>query len=290
MFNDLVGQAGVYLPLKGRFESSFRVSETESSRKSGNRSIAVCPFGTMIAVANVNDHSVSAYQLPAATLCFASGQGEPSDTPGAFNWPARVVYTSTGNLLVAERVNKRVTEFGARQNVLRLIGVGVIRDPILSMDASDSVIVVACQSTEDHILLFDYTSGSLVHSFSMEISGVLASKSVRITPDHQHIVSADVSSNSILVYSVEGAFVKAFGGGILDSPQDVVFTDFGDVVVADCNHNRVCVFSGTTFELLTTWGREGTLDGCFNKPSALAFFAGSLYVADYYSNRVQVFS
>jgi DNA-binding beta-propeller fold protein YncE len=280
-------QAGVYLPLKGRSEAMFRLPAALSS---GNRSIAVSPLGTMLVVANVDNHSVSAYELPSGAFCFESGQGGPSKDPAAFNWPARVVYTKSGNLLVAERMNKRVQEFGPTHSVLRLIGVDVIPEPILSMDASESLIVVACQSQGDSVLLFDYSSGSLVHTFSLNISGALACKSVRISPDHQHILTVDLSSNGILVYSLEGDFVMSFGGKVLDAPQDLVVTDFGDIVVADCNHNRICVFSGTTLELLSSWGHEGVGLGCFMKPTALAFFGGRLYVADYFSDRIQVFT
>ena len=71
--------------------------------------------------------------------------------------------------------------------------------------------------------------------------------------------------------------------------KDVVLSSSYEYVVADHNNHRVCVFSADGSQLVRSWGTEGTGDGQFSMPTALAVAGSHLYVLDMNSGRVQVF-
>ena len=82
--------------------------------------------------------------------------------------------------------------------------------------------------------------------------------------------------------------MKCIGVGVLESDVDVECVG-EHVIVADCYNDRVCVFSLSSGELVRTFGSEGTADGQFNYPNALAVVNSRLYVLDERNPRVQVF-
>ncbi len=65
----------------------------------------------------------------------------------------------------------------------------------------------------------------------------------------------------------------------------------GELVVADPEKGRVCVFALESGELTREWGVVGQNDGEFQEPSTLAASGVHLYVMDGLgtSNRIQVF-
>ena len=87
-----------------------------------------------------------------------------------------------------------------------------------------------------------------------------------------------------------GAFVEFYcEGRMSDGPKDVEIAPSGEVIVADPRAHRVCVFSANGHTLLRTWGTEGTADGQFKEPTALALVGNKLFVLDRLSACVQVF-
>jgi hypothetical protein len=84
--------------------------------------------------------------------------------------------------------------------------------------------------------------------------------------------------------------VKHIGTGVVGLyHNDVQFALNGELLVADYSNHRVCVFSADGDTLLRTWGTQGTADGQFQNPTALALADSKLFVLDYGSARVQVF-
>ncbi len=63
----------------------------------------------------------------------------------------------------------------------------------------------------------------------------------------------------------------------------------GELLVADYDNHRVCVFRADGDTLLRTWGTRGTADGQFKYPTALALVDTKLLVLECDSARVQVF-
>ncbi len=88
----------------------------------------------------------------------------------------------------------------------------------------------------------------------------------------------------------DGGFVKYIGAGVVaDGRKDVQFAPNGELLVADCDNHRVCVFNADDDTLLRTWGTHSFADGQFVFPTALALVDFKLFVLDYRSSRVQVF-
>ncbi len=88
-----------------------------------------------------------------------------------------------------------------------------------------------------------------------------------------------------------GDFVKHIGADVVsDGRKDVQFAPNGELIVADFNNHRVCVFSANGDTLLRTWGtRDSYVLGQFEYPTALALVDSKLFVLERGSRRVQVF-
>ncbi len=76
----------------------------------------------------------------------------------------------------------------------------------------------------------------------------------------------------------------------LSFPTGVSLDAAGSVYVADCDNNRIEVFTSDGV-FLASWGSLGSDQGQFNKPTSVAIGPdGNVYVADYGNSRVQVFT
>jgi len=216
--------------------------------------------------------------------------------PGQFNQPSKLCITPRDTLLVADRGNQRVQEVTFSGVHIRDIGVGVFRGDIWGIACNEQHIAVTkfgSSTLPNRILVFNYSTGELLRQFAALGRGdgqIGLSSGVRFTPDNQHIIVADTYYNRRLsMFTVDGVFVKHIGMGVLRAGWcDVDFTADGRIIVADCGNNRVCIFAADGAMTLS-WGTEGTSDGQFKYPTALAVSGDKLYVLDANSARVQVF-
>ncbi len=87
----------------------------------------------------------------------------------------------------------------------------------------------------------------------------------------------------------DGGFVKHVCACMTAQCSDVQFAPNGELLVADRSNHRVCVFSTDGDTLLLTWGTNGSADGQFKFPAALALVDSKLFVLDGSGPRVQVF-
>ena len=136
------------------------------------------------------------------------------------------------------------------------------------------------------ICLLTYPAGVSLRSFG-QIQIGLRAEGMRFTANGCFLVVAEHTNRRVLVFTVGGEFVRHIGAGVLaDGFKDIELDGNVDIIVADCNNHRVCVFpfDGSAMK---TWGTYGTADGQFNMPAALALVGGRLYVLD--KTRVQVF-
>ncbi len=79
------------------------------------------------------------------------------------------------------------------------------------------------------------------------------------------------------------------GIGIFAYPRGVATDTVGNVYVADTGNNRIQRVTADG-NLLTDWGRDGSLKGDFLNPSAVAIDSiGNVYVADSDNHRIQLF-
>lgn len=182
---------------------------------------------------------------------------------------------------------------------VRTIGASVILGTICGLAANTDMIVVGVWDRSSpaggkQVLMFDFVSGDLLRSFGVkgtaegQLHGIVG---IRFTPDDRHIILAETDGNRLSLFTLTGDFVRCIGVGTLSAPWDVDFATNGDILVADSSNHRICVFSPDGSTLLRAFGSEGSSEpGTFKHPIALAMHAGQLYVLDWKSARVQVFS
>lgn len=176
---------------------------------------------------------------------------------------------------------------------VRLIGAAVIDCKALSVAASGERIAVGTSRDTNQVFVFALDSGALLYTFGPKGLGegqLCRSRSMRFTPDGAHIIIAENFNYRLSVFKMCGEFVRWIGVDSLEWPNDVDFAPNGDILVADHDHDRVCMFSSDGSTLIRTFGSEGAGPGEFIYPIGLALHSGLLYVLDEGTARVQVFS
>jgi hypothetical protein len=202
----------------------------------------------------------------------------------------KMCFTPTGNLLVCDydRVHELTGIGEADPEHLRFI----LADSPMSIAATVDMLAVSLADCEIQIL--SYATGALIRSIVTSGTGLGifggSCSGVCFTPDGQCIVAADSDDPVMSMFRVvDGSFVKNIGVGVLaDGPSDVVAAPNGDLLVADTENHRVCVFNAAGDTLLRCWGTQGEDNGQFNGIVAVALVDCKLFVLDHRS-RVQVF-
>ncbi len=256
--------------------------------------MVVSPDGRYMAVSYVNAHKLRVYRIEAdGTLTLLHTFGSYGAWPKQFHYPANMCLAPNGNLLVCDYHNNRVQE---------LTGLGEtesahVRD--LNVTKALSIAVhgdmVAVGTRDATVVLLSYSTGGIIRTFGTCGAGHgnigTATQGLRFTLDGVYILVAEYDNKRLSKFRVpDGAFVDFYcEGQVSDGFKDVEIAPSGEVIVADYSAHRVCVFSAVGRTLLRTWGTEGTADGQFNCPTALALVGIKLFVLDSGSARVQVF-
>jgi DNA-binding beta-propeller fold protein YncE len=148
------------------------------------------------------------------------------------------------------------------------------------------------------------TSGKLLHAWGT-FSGTDASKAsngefnepwgIAVGPDGSVYV-ADTWNHRIQKFSATGTFLKTWGLNQASDPEYQLFgpravavDSQGRAFVADTGDKRIMIYTSDG-KYLNQIGAEGSGDGQLDEPVGLAFgLDGSLYVADAWNRRIQVF-
>lgn len=114
-----------------------------------------------------------------------------------------------------------------------------------------------------------------------------------VTVDSQgNLYCADARLKSVVVFDPELKPLRAYGGGdLMKHPVDVGVNEaLGRLYVSDSKANKIHVFDLETSEFLFSFGKPGTGEGEFNRPSFLwVDHEGLVYVTDFLNFRVQGF-
>ena len=262
--------------------------------------LVVTPDCRYMAVSYFSENKLRVYRIEAGgalTLLRAfGGYGDgPGDGPKQFNGPLKMCLAPNGNLLVCDRNNNRVQE---------LTGLGEaepvhVRDMKVANARTIAVHgdMVAVGTGDATVVLLSYSTGAIIRTFGSKGTGRgnigTAAQGLRFTLDGVYVLVAEWSNKRLSKFRVsDGAFVDFYcKGQVSDGEKDVEIAPSGEVIVADINAHRVCVFSADGRTLLRTWGTKGTADGQFKEPTALALVGNKLFVLDSFHNsaRVQVF-
>jgi DNA-binding beta-propeller fold protein YncE len=256
--------------------------------------MVVTPDGRYMAVSYHYEDELRVYRIEddgAPTLLHTFGGN--GDGPKQFDTPLTMCLAPNGNLLVCDRDNDRVQE---------LTGLGEaepahVRRIEVTNPSTIAVYgdIVAVGTGDATVVLLSYATGLIIRTFGSDGTGRGnigdGTEGLRFTLDGVYILVAEYSNERLSMFRLsDGAFVDFYcEGQVSDGNIDVEIAPSGDVIVADFGAHRVCVFSGDGRTLLRTWGTEGTADGQFKQPTALALVDNKLFVLDRDSARVQVF-
>lgn len=194
-------------------------------------------------------------------------------------------------------------------------GGGQFKDPEgMATDASGNVWVVDMENNR-----IEKFSGSGSFSAAYGSSGTGGGQfskpqGIAVNQSTGSVYVSDTANNRIEKFSSSGTFELAIGWGVKDGkaemetcttgckaglagsgngqlhePTGLALDSKGDIWATDEDNDRVEEFSATG-EYLSKFGSEGTGNGQFDAPSALAVSEGEIYVVDTGNSRVEVFS
>jgi DNA-binding beta-propeller fold protein YncE len=220
------------------------------------------PFGVTVNnvgnvfVAEVGKNSIVNFNPNNFAGSFSSF-GTQGNGSGQFSQPTGVAVDSSGNVYVADRGNNRVIAYNTISNTFSSFG----------------------------------TQGSGIGEFNSPY-GIAVSNGLVYVGDtlNSRIVSFD-PSNFTSSFSSFGSLGS--GTGQFNTPFGIAIDDNGMVYVADAGvflngaNSRIATFDPNNFSAtFTSFGSQGSGNGQFDNPQAVAVSNGIVYVSDLLNNRV----
>jgi DNA-binding beta-propeller fold protein YncE len=183
---------------------------------------------------------------------FVTAWGSEGSGPGQFERPTGMCVDVDGNVYVADQLNRRVQVFDSSGNFIRELGTRGVDAGILSQPRDVGI-------------------------------------------DPQGFVEVVDQSNRIVVYTRDtGLYVSTWGEDHrLSNPSTIAFDDQAYIYVGSeggAVPNRLSRWTGDHHEI-AQWGTIGTAPGQLNFPAGICVgLDGNVYEADFYNQRIQVFS
>jgi DNA-binding beta-propeller fold protein YncE len=230
-------------------------------------------------------------------------RGWGSGVKDGFNWPRDITYAAaTGTVWVADTKNNRMVEFGTdglptgRKFGLAGTGPSSMNWPY-GVAAYGTDLIVA-DTFNNRVERWTPpaspppkpVTGTVVWSQPIA-DGIALKAPYDVAVSGNHVYVADATNKRIVVLdAVGGSVVDTFGSTNLHQPQGVaVDPATGNVWVTDTSFNRLVEFTSSGV-FIQAFGKAGSGQGQFNKPTHIEIDNGLLYVADTWNDRVQVFS
>jgi DNA-binding beta-propeller fold protein YncE len=198
-------------------------------------------------------------------------------------------------LVSCEQARARLADVfrGVESRVIATVGLKSYSNGV-AVSRDGSTLLVSDRSGGSHAIHeFRVADGSRLRVIGGAGDGPLQFKNpcqVWVASD-DHVFVAEYGNNRVQVLTPRLDFHCFVGVGQLVSPSGVCADD--DVImVSEYGAHRISVFKRHDGALLRRFGREGSGDGQLNRPAGLCFMSGHRHVAvaDYWNNRVSVFS
>jgi DNA-binding beta-propeller fold protein YncE len=206
--------------------------------------------------------------------------GGRGDGPLRFKNPYQVWIASDDFVFVVDSDNRRVQVLTPRLDFHGFVSAGQLRDP-RGVCAND--VVVVSEANAHRISVFNRSDGALLRRIGSRGSGrgqLDYPRGLCFMSHDRHVAVTDNSNNRVSVFSVDGAFIRHVGGGILTEPYGVACSACDELVVADKGNNRVALFSASG-KLVKTMGRGGF--------TGVAVHGGAVFAQDWDDMQCVVF-
>jgi hypothetical protein len=241
------------------------------------RGVALSADGCTL-LASDGSHAVHEFNIVDGSLLRVVGTN--GDGPLQFREPQQLCIASDGFVFIADSGNSRVQVLTPTLDFHRFIGQGQLSGPIGVCANTD--IVVVSDRPHCRISTFDRASGAPLHHFSSygtRDGQLRAPGGLCFVSGDRHVAVADYGNRRVIVFSVEGEFIRHVGVGVLSGPMGVVASAFDELVVADYGNRCLRVFSSTG-DLLASVG-----EGSF---IAVAVHGSTVFAVRSYSATVSV--
>jgi DNA-binding beta-propeller fold protein YncE len=265
-------QAGVRLGNRPRGKES-RVIATTGVKSLGN-GVAVSRDGSALLVSDLDckGDSPAIHEFRVADGSRLRVVGGAGDKPLQFKSPGQVWVASDDFVFVADHGNNRVQVLTPRLDFHAFVGVGHIDRPA-GVCANDTIVVVS-EWGANRITVFNRGDGALLRRVGSYGSGdgqLSSPFGLCFMTGDRHVAVADHHNNRVVVFSVDGDFVRNVGVGTLAQPRGVACSAYDELVVADAGNSRAVVL-GAAGELLKIMG-PGEFSG-------VAIHGGTIFAQD----------
>ncbi|XP_070551071.1 uncharacterized protein [Ptychodera flava] len=217
--------------------------------------------------------------------------GGPGKEDGRFDHPSGIAIDENGDLIIADKSNRRVQVMGwnnecKRKNVFdKYKGWFRPRDVAVSSDGT----YLSTDHGKMQVVAFD-KNNEVITSFGGDINpyGITMSKD-------GYVLVNDRSNDSVKKYTKDGKFLTSFGShgkgeGQFDFPWSVVVNSKNEILVSDQNNHRVQLLNSDG-EYITSVGSKGSGPGQLKDPHGIDVDKDdNIYVCDFGNRRIVQFS
>jgi tripartite motif-containing protein 71 len=217
-------------------------------------------------------------------------RGWGADTSGV-NWPRDIAVSATTSMVwIADTKNHRLLEFtrdGAPTG--RSVGTGSPGSTMLQFNWPGGITAISgdlivADTSNNRVQRIDLAGPSVVWT----ATGLNKPEDVSVFGST--VLVADGGNHRVAKLDLgTGANEGSFGASSLHYAGGIAVDANGNVWVSDSTWHRLVEFNQAGVQR-QIFGSPGSAHGQFNKPTKLAITSGSLYVADQWNDRVEVFN
>ncbi len=219
---------------------------------------------------------------------YGTGQGQ-------FSSPQGVAIDGSGNLYVADKVNRRIQKFNASGGFVTEWNIYSVSTPTIdgiAVDGSGNVYVAEAFTSSIHKYTSTGTYISQVGAGYGAGNGQLNKPTGIAVDGSGNLYVADADNFRVQKFNPSGAYVAQWGSSAnFQKPRGIAIDpSTGEIYVTDEVNNNVQKFnSAGTY--ISQWGASGSVNGKFTGAAGIAVDAvGNVYVVDKGNNRIQKFA
>lgn len=244
-------------------------------------------------VDNLNDN-VRIYTYTSSTVTYSTTFGGTGSTGGAFNSPYGVAVKSTGDILVTDTLNNRVSVFNSSNVWQSGFGSSQLDGPLgIHIDESDKVYVSDVTSVKiyNSNLQFIEELNSSANLYASDSFNNPVSMSTFIRNNDKFLSVAEEFNDRINQKKYAYDKVLSFDASNFENATiSGIYSDSTYVYIADKANDKV-QRTNTSGVLDSEFGSSGTGSSELRAPTSISLdSSNNIYVVDSGNNRIQVFS